>query len=191
MSNSLRPHGPQHTRPPCPSPTPGVYPNSCPLSQWCHTHDKIFKLFADTETPTSWEKSRTHCPQALGLQTSQKQKALDADSSLPPRQPIRSMSMSWSCPLWTITVKLLRLPWWLSSKKSASQYRKHWFIPDPGRSHMPQSNPDHALQLPSLCSRAQEPQLLTHASLCSAMTPNHWEACGPLLNQRLDPTHHS
>ena len=37
MSNSLRPHGPQHTRPPCPSPTPGVYPNSCPLSQWCHS----------------------------------------------------------------------------------------------------------------------------------------------------------
>ena len=36
MSNSLWPHGPQHTRPPCPSPTPGVYPNSCPLSQWCH-----------------------------------------------------------------------------------------------------------------------------------------------------------
>ena len=36
MSNSLRPHGLQHTRPPCPSPTPGVYPNSCPLSQWCY-----------------------------------------------------------------------------------------------------------------------------------------------------------
>ena len=35
-SVSLRPHGLQHTRPPCPSPTPGVYPNSCPLSQWCH-----------------------------------------------------------------------------------------------------------------------------------------------------------
>ena len=32
MSNSLQPHGPQHARPPCPSPTPGVYPNSCPLS---------------------------------------------------------------------------------------------------------------------------------------------------------------
>ena len=31
----LRPHGPQYVRPPCPSPTPGVYPNSCPLSQWC------------------------------------------------------------------------------------------------------------------------------------------------------------
>ena len=36
MSSSLRPHESQHTRPPSPSPTPGVYPNSCPLSQWCH-----------------------------------------------------------------------------------------------------------------------------------------------------------
>ena len=36
MSNSLWPHGLQHTRPPCPSPTPRVYPNSHPLSQWCH-----------------------------------------------------------------------------------------------------------------------------------------------------------
>ena len=34
--DSLRPHEPQHTRPPCPSPTPGAYPNSCPLSRWCH-----------------------------------------------------------------------------------------------------------------------------------------------------------
>ena len=36
MSNSLWPHESQHTRPPCPSPTPGVYSNSCPLSRWCH-----------------------------------------------------------------------------------------------------------------------------------------------------------
>ena len=36
MSNSLQPHEPQHARPPCPSPTPGVHPNSCPLSRWCH-----------------------------------------------------------------------------------------------------------------------------------------------------------
>ena len=32
----LQPHEPQHSRPPCPSPTPGAYPNSCPLSRWCH-----------------------------------------------------------------------------------------------------------------------------------------------------------
>ena len=36
VSNSLWPHGLQHTRPPCPSPTPGVYSNSCPSSRWCH-----------------------------------------------------------------------------------------------------------------------------------------------------------
>ena len=36
VSNSLRPHELQHARPPCPSPTPGVYPNSCPSSWWCH-----------------------------------------------------------------------------------------------------------------------------------------------------------
>ena len=36
MSDSLQPHGLQDTRPPCPSATPGVYPNPCPLSQWCH-----------------------------------------------------------------------------------------------------------------------------------------------------------
>ena len=36
MSDSLRPHEPQHTRPLCSSPTPGVYSNSCPSSRWCH-----------------------------------------------------------------------------------------------------------------------------------------------------------
>ena len=36
MSDSLRPHELQHARPPCPSPTLGVHPNSCPSSQWCH-----------------------------------------------------------------------------------------------------------------------------------------------------------
>ena len=36
LSDSLRPHGLQHIRPPCPSPAPGAYPNSCPLSRWCH-----------------------------------------------------------------------------------------------------------------------------------------------------------
>ena len=36
VSNSLQPHGLQHARPPCPSPTPGTYSNSCPSSWWCH-----------------------------------------------------------------------------------------------------------------------------------------------------------
>ena len=36
VSDSLQPHESQHARPPCPSPTPGVYPNPCPSSRWCH-----------------------------------------------------------------------------------------------------------------------------------------------------------
>ena len=36
VSDSLWPHGLQHARPPCPSPTPGVYSNSCSSSRWCH-----------------------------------------------------------------------------------------------------------------------------------------------------------
>ena len=37
MSNTLQPYEPQHARPPCPSSTPRVHPNSYPLSQWCHS----------------------------------------------------------------------------------------------------------------------------------------------------------
>ena len=37
MSHSLQPHGLQHAKPPCLSPTYGVYSNSCPLSRWCHS----------------------------------------------------------------------------------------------------------------------------------------------------------
>ena len=36
VSDSLKAHGRQHARPPCPSPTPRVYSNTCPLSRWCH-----------------------------------------------------------------------------------------------------------------------------------------------------------
>ena len=36
VSDSLRPHESEHARPPCPSPTPRVHPNSCPSSWWCH-----------------------------------------------------------------------------------------------------------------------------------------------------------
>ena len=36
VSDALRPHAPQHARPPCPSPTPRVHPHPCPSSQWAH-----------------------------------------------------------------------------------------------------------------------------------------------------------
>ena len=53
MSDSLLPHESQHTRLPCPSPTPGVYSNSCPSSRWCHT------AFSSSVVPFS------SCPQSL------------------------------------------------------------------------------------------------------------------------------
>ena len=62
VSNSLRPHEPQHTRPPCPSPTTGACSNSRPLSQWCHPTISSFvtpfscpQLFqASWSFPMSW-----------------------------------------------------------------------------------------------------------------------------------------
>ena len=43
VSDSLRPHESKHARPPCPSPTPGVYSNPCPSSWWCHPAMVIIK----------------------------------------------------------------------------------------------------------------------------------------------------
>ena len=58
----LRPHEPQHTRPPCPSPAPGVYPNSCPLSQWCHLTISLsvipFSWLQSFLTPGSFQMSQ-------------------------------------------------------------------------------------------------------------------------------------
>ena len=53
MSDSLRPHEWQHARPPCPSPAPRVYPNSCPSSWWCHS------VISSSVVPFS------SCPQSL------------------------------------------------------------------------------------------------------------------------------
>ena len=51
MSDSLRPHELQHCRPPCPSPTPKVYSNSCPLSWWFHP------TISSSVVPFSWLQS--------------------------------------------------------------------------------------------------------------------------------------
>ena len=52
VSDSLPPHGLQHARPPCPSPTPGVHSNPCPLSRWCHpTISSSVVLFSSCPQP--------------------------------------------------------------------------------------------------------------------------------------------
>ena len=57
MSDSLRPHELQHARLPCPPPTPGVHPSSCPLSQWCHP--TISSSVFPFSTPQSLPASRS------------------------------------------------------------------------------------------------------------------------------------
>ena len=54
MSDSLTPHGQQHSRPPCPSPTPRVYSNSYPLSQRCHetTSSSVFAFSSASIFPS-------------------------------------------------------------------------------------------------------------------------------------------
>ena len=68
MSDSLRPHEPQHIRPPCPSPTPGVHPNPCPLSRWCHP------------TITSSVVPYSSCPQSFPASGSFQMSQLSASS---------------------------------------------------------------------------------------------------------------
>ena len=76
MSNSLRPHELQHARPPCPSPTPGVYSNSCPSSQWCHP------AISSSVIPFS------SCPQSLPASGSFPMSQLfSIESTLPMRWP--------------------------------------------------------------------------------------------------------
>ena len=68
MSDSLRPHEPQHARPPCPSPVPGVYPNSCPSSWWCHPtiSSSVIPFFS---CPQSFPASGS-CGQSIGVSAS-------------------------------------------------------------------------------------------------------------------------
>ena len=53
MSNSMWPHGLQHARLPCPSPTPRACSKSCPSSRWCHQSSSVFILFLSSVIPFS------------------------------------------------------------------------------------------------------------------------------------------
>ena len=64
VSDSLWPQEPQHTRPPCPSPTARVYPNPCPLSRWCHP------TISSSVVPFS------SCPQSFSIRVFSNESAL-------------------------------------------------------------------------------------------------------------------
>ena len=99
MSNSLRPHELQHAKPPCPSLTPRVHSNSCPLSQWCHP------TISSSVVPFS------SCPQSLTASQSFPMSQLfawggqstgvSASASFPPKK-----SQGWSPSEWTGWISL-------------------------------------------------------------------------------------
>ena len=82
MSDSVRPHEPQHARPPCPSPTPWVHPNPRPLSRWCHP------TISSSVVPFS------SCPQSF-----------PASGSFPMSQPFASLELNSICCLWNYIKK--------------------------------------------------------------------------------------
>ena len=67
MSQSLRPHEPQHTRPPCPSPAPGVYPNPCPLSFEKVQFVNFFCLFPVPLTSCPRNHCQIRCHEAFPM----------------------------------------------------------------------------------------------------------------------------
>ena len=93
MSDSLRPHEPQHAWPPYPTPTPGIYPNPCPLSPWCHP------TISSSVVPFSC------CPQSFlasgSFQMSQlfasggQSIGVSASASVPPMNTQDSFRMDW------------------------------------------------------------------------------------------------
>ena len=70
VSDSLQPHESQHTRPPCPSPTPGVHSDSCPSSQWCHPAitSSVIPLSSCPQSLFQWVNSLYEVSKVLELQ---------------------------------------------------------------------------------------------------------------------------
>ena len=99
MSDSFWPHEPQHARPPCPSPTPGVHPNPCPLSRWCHpTITSSVVLFSSC--PQSFPASQSFPMNQLFAWGGQSIGVLASVSVLPMN------TQDWSPLGWTVWISL-------------------------------------------------------------------------------------
>ena len=115
MSNSLRPHELQHTRLPCPSPTPAVHSNSCPSSQWCHP------AISSSDVPFS------SCPQHQSFPVSQlftwggQSTGVSALASFLPKN-----TQDWSPLEWTGWISLQSTG--LSRAFSNTTFQKHQFF---------------------------------------------------------------
>ena len=99
VSDSLQPHELQHASPSCPSPTPGVYPNSCPSSRWCHPTISS-SVIPFSSCPQSFPASGSF--QMSQLSTSGGQSlGVSASTSVPPMN-----TQDWSLLGWTGWISL-------------------------------------------------------------------------------------
>ena len=99
ISDSLLSHEPQHARPPCPSPTPGVHPNSCALSQWCHLAIS-FSVIPFSSCPKSFPASGSFHMSQFFISGGQSI-GVSASSSVLPRN-----TQNWSPLGWTRWISL-------------------------------------------------------------------------------------
>ena len=117
VSDSLQPHEPQHARPPCPSPTPRVHPNSCP-SRWCHP--------AISSSVVPFSSCPQSCPASRSFQISQlfawggQSIGVSASTSVLPMN-----TQDWSPLGWTVWISLQSKG--LSRVFSNTTVQKHQF----------------------------------------------------------------
>ena len=92
VSDSLWPHGLRHARPPCPSPTPGIYSDSCPLSQWCHP--------AISSSVVAFSPCLQSFPESGSFQMSQFFKSGGWSIGVSASASVLPMNMQMTPPLW-------------------------------------------------------------------------------------------
>ena len=119
VSNPLRPHEPQHARPPCPSPTPGVHPNSCPSSRWCHPTISS-SVVPFSSCPQSFPASRSF-PMSQRFTSGGQSIAVSASTSV-----LEMNTQDWSPLGWTGWISLQ--PKRLSRVFSSTTVQKHQFF---------------------------------------------------------------
>ena len=128
MSDSLRHHGLQHTRPPCPSPSPEVCPMSCPLHWWCHpaisSFDTLFSF-----CPQSFSASGTFPVSQLftsGVQNTGGSASMSIPSSEYAGVVCHSL-LQWTAfcqksPLWSVCLGWPYMAWLIASLNYASTF---------------------------------------------------------------------
>ena len=105
MSDSLRPHESQHSRPPCPSPAPGVHSTSCPSSRWCHP------AISSSVVPFSCPQSLPALPMSQLFAWGGQSTGVSALASFLPKNIQGWSPLEWTGPFLVINITYLYSLW--------------------------------------------------------------------------------